>query len=159
MKEVFSFLSAHVNLSGMTRYKLNLTGSFMKYDISWHSQRTVLLNIYAEHQRIPSEMEVVLRYTLPTLLTLFTLFILFKPLYTAQTLANIIYMPIYIVRERYWNGLMRNEQKVNCTEWVIPLRLLWLLEHLRRKKQDNCAAEQISVLLWKHGFDCPEGHW
>ena len=35
-------------------------------------------------------MEVA--YTLPTLLTLFTLstlFILFKPLYTAQTLANI----------------------------------------------------------------------
>ena len=48
--------------------------------------------------KIPSEMEVALRYTLLalfTLFTLFTLFIPFKLLCTAKTVAR---MPIYIVK-------------------------------------------------------------
>ena len=49
------------------------------------------------NRRIPSEMEVALRYTLLTLFTLFLLFILFKVLYTAYIVACIYaYMPILL---------------------------------------------------------------
>ena len=46
--------------------------------------------------KIPSEMEVALRYKLLTLLTLFNVYILLKLFYTAKLEAC---MPIYIVRE------------------------------------------------------------
>ena len=51
----------------------------------------------------------------------------------AKKLAQIFYGS-YLRLGRYWNGLMRDEQNVwvdGVDGWVIPLRLLWLLEHLR----------------------------
>ena len=64
-------------------------------------------------------MEAARRYTLLIMLTLFTLFKLFKLIYAAKTVAC---MPVYIVLkgnlERYWNGLMSNEQKVEWSGWM-----------------------------------------
>ena len=63
-------------------------------------------------------MEAARRYTLLIMLTLFTLFKLFKLIYAAKTVAC---MPVYIVLkgnlERYWNGLMSNEQNIGWMEW------------------------------------------
>ena len=84
--------------------------------------------------------------SLSTLFTLFRLFLLIPTLtrlkllillYTASTLALII-MPIYIAirLKHYWIvAQLASEQNVGWMngwmgEWI-PLRLLWLLEHLR----------------------------
>ena len=68
-------------------------GDFQDIVIIVFQLKSSLSYVIHMYLKIPSEMEVALRYTL---LTLFTLFILFKLLYTAETVACI---QVYIVRE------------------------------------------------------------
>ena len=58
-------------------------------------------------EKIPSEMEVALRYTLLTLLTLFTLFILLKLLYTAQKVGWM----------SEWTGLDMSGYPLDCYDY------------------------------------------
>ena len=78
--------------------------------------------------RIPSEMEVALHYSLLPLFRLFQLH------YTADTLAG---MQIVTRLDCCWmQALLASDQKTGWSVWVmawtewIPLGLLWLLEHL-----------------------------
>ena len=95
-------------------------------------------------------MDVAWHYTLLTLLTLFSLFILFKLLYTAETAACMLGKVTTLVE--WADELLSKMLEWNGLDWVIPLRLLWLIvlitnENQRLSKRDH--RHRTATKIWR----------